>query len=145
MITLRPGTAADVGALLALIREFCEIDRHDYDERRIRGALLPLLASTQFGFVLVAEQGEALDAYAVLTWGYSLEIGGVEAVLDEFYVRERGRGLGGTMIDEVVRLAKQFGVRRILLETERPNTRVRRLYARHGFAAEDSIWMSRIL
>jgi len=145
MITLRPGTSADIDPVLGLVREFCEIDRHDYDERRIRTALLPLLASTQFGFVLVAEQGEALVGYAVLTWGYSLEIGGVEAVLDEFYIRERGRGLGGAMIDEVVRLARQFGVRRIFLETERPNMRVRRLYARHGFVTEDSIWMSRVL
>lgn len=145
MITLRPGTTADLDAVLRLVREFCEVDGHDYEEGRIRGALVPLLASTQFGFVLVAEQDGALVAYAVLTWGYSLEIGGVEAVLDEFYVRERGRGLGGAMIEDVVRLAKQFGVRRVFLETERPNTRVRRLYARHGFSTEDSIWMSRTL
>lgn len=145
MITLRPGTPGDVDALLRLVREFCEIDAHEYDARRIRAALVPLLASTQFGFVLVAEQDASLAGYAVLTWGYSLEIGGVEAVLDEFYVRDRGRGVGSAMIEETVRLARQFGVRRIFLETERPNTRVRRLYGRHGFTAEDSIWMSRIL
>jgi hypothetical protein len=33
----------------------------------------------------------------------------------------------------------------MFLETERPNTRVRDFYARHGFAEDDSIWMSREL
>jgi len=35
-------------------------------------------------------------------------------------------------------------VRRIFLETEAPNDAARRLYERHGFVAEDSIWMARM-
>jgi ribosomal protein S18 acetylase RimI-like enzyme len=37
------------------------------------------------------------------------------------------------------------GVKRIVLETERPNDAARRLYTRLGFTAEDSIWMSKVL
>jgi ribosomal protein S18 acetylase RimI-like enzyme len=33
----------------------------------------------------------------------------------------------------------------MFLETEAHNERVRGFYARHGFAAEDSVWMSRAL
>jgi ribosomal protein S18 acetylase RimI-like enzyme len=37
---------------------------------------------------------------------------------------------------------RRRGARRIFLETERPNESARRLYARHGFTVDDSIWMS---
>jgi GNAT superfamily N-acetyltransferase len=42
------------------------------------------------------------------------------------------------MIDD----CRRRGARRIFLETERPNESARRLYARHGFTPDDSIWMS---
>ena len=31
------------------------------------------------------------DGYAVVTWGWSIEIGGFEVVFDELYVRTAGR------------------------------------------------------
>ena len=34
------------------------------------------------------------DGYAVVTWGWSVEIGGFEVVLDELYVRTHGHGKG---------------------------------------------------
>ncbi|MGB0800787.1 MAG: GNAT family N-acetyltransferase, partial [Ilumatobacteraceae bacterium] len=42
-------------------------------------------------------------------------------------------------------LCLERGMRRIFLETEAPNDAARRLYARHGFTAEDSIWMAALL
>jgi ribosomal protein S18 acetylase RimI-like enzyme len=135
---LRLATVDDLDALIPLIGEFCAIDEHDFDEPFVRGALQPLLANPDLGFVLVDNE---LSSYAVVTWGYSLESGGREALLDEFYVRDRSRGLGSQMITEIGRRAADAGARRIFLETESANTRVRGFYARHGFQTEDSVWM----
>jgi ribosomal protein S18 acetylase RimI-like enzyme len=34
------------------------------------------------------------------------------------------------------------GLPRLVLETEKANEAARRFYERHGFASEDSVWMS---
>jgi ribosomal protein S18 acetylase RimI-like enzyme len=81
-------------------------------------------------------------AYAVLTWGWSIEVGGWEAVLDEIYVSARSSGYGAALLRHVVADARSRGVARIFLETERHNTRARTFYARNGFSEDDSIWMS---
>ena len=82
------------------------------------------------------------DGYAVVTWGWSIEIGGFEVVFDELYVRTSGRGKGSAALEVVIDDCRRRGARRIFLETELPNESARRLYARHGFTVDDSIWMS---
>ena len=86
-----------------------------------------------------------VDGYGVMTWGYSLESGGREALVDELYVRHRGAGVGAAALNEMLASAAAAGARRVFLETERHNTRVRSFYARLGFQTDDSVWMSRDL
>jgi GNAT superfamily N-acetyltransferase len=133
---------ADLPAILPLVREFCAADGHEYDEARVTRALVPLLAGDEHGQVWLAGPGLG---YAVVTWGWSLESGGREALLDEIYVRERGAGLGAVLLRRVIAAAAGAGAAVMFLETEAHNERVRGFYARHGFAAEDSVWMSRPL
>lgn len=133
----------DVELLLAMAAEFNQIDGHPHDDARVRAALLPLLVDDHLGIVYLL--GEPAIGYAVVTWGYSIESGGRDALLDEIYVRPRGQGLGGAGFDAVLDDLRHRGLPRIFLETERSNERVRRFYARHGFVEEDSIWMSRKL
>lgn len=140
MTLLRRAVPADENLLLALIREFCEVDRHDYDEARLRGALGPLLDGDELGVVWLIGDGAG---YAVVTWSYSLESGGPDALLDEIYLRERGRGIGAAAMGEIFADLERRGITRMFLETEAHNDRVRRFYARLGFAEEDSIWMCR--
>ena len=59
--------------------------------------------------------------------------------------RRRGDGVGSALIDAVRELCLERGMRRIFLETEAHNDAARRLYARHGFTAEGSIWMAALL
>jgi GNAT superfamily N-acetyltransferase len=81
----------------------------------------------------------------VLARSWSVEIGGAEMVLDELYIRTRSQGIGSRAIEALAAWCRDRDVKRIFLETERPNHRARALYARHGFIEDDSIWMSREL
>jgi GNAT superfamily N-acetyltransferase len=128
--------------LLTLNAAFCAIDGHPFDPAAVRRAITPLLRDDRFGQVWVVEREGALLGYAVLTWGYSLESGGRDALLDEIYVAERSAGLGSALLAVCLAAARAAGASRTFLETESANSRVRRFYARHGFAAEDSVWMS---
>lgn len=139
---LRRAGPADLDQLVQLVREFCAVDRHPFDEARVRAALAPLLADDRHGVVWLI--GDAAG-YAVVTWGYSIESGGREGLLDEVFVRERGRGTGRLALDAVIEACRAEGVRRLFLETEAHNVHARRFYARNGFDADDSVWMSRWL
>jgi len=136
-------TRGDLGALLALIREFYAVDNHVFDLARLQAALPPLLESDDRGVVWTL--GTPAEGYAVVTWGYSLESGGREALIDEIYVRRRGAGLGGRLLSFILDDCRRRGICRIFLETESHNARVRSLYRRAGFTEDDSIWMSRWL
>ena len=125
--------------LVALHEGFCAVDGHPFDQARARGGFGPLLADDRHGVVWVTDDQRA---YAVVTWGWSIEAGGAEAVLDEIYVDDRGRGTGTALIDHLLADARNRGVARVFLETESPNDRVRAFYQRQGFVADDSVWMS---
>lgn len=140
-MTTRRATAADQVRLLELVDEFCAYEGYRRSAAHTLGALAPLLADDQLGQVWVVEGGGEIAGYAVLTWGWGLETGGREGLLDELYVSERNRGLGSELMDRVLTEARLARCRAVFLETEAPNEATRRFYLRHGFAAEDSIWM----
>ncbi|MEV0681595.1 GNAT family N-acetyltransferase [Actinosynnema sp. NPDC050436] len=137
---IRRASTSDLPSLLPLLREFYEVDGHHYDEAVLTSALGPLLADDSVGQVWLFDTG-----YAVLTWGWSLESGGRDALLDEFFVRNRGGGVGGRVIEELAEVSRAAGARRMVLETEAPNDAARRFYRRHGFEPEASTWMMRDL
>jgi GNAT superfamily N-acetyltransferase len=141
--TIERATLADLERLLELIREFYLIDHHAYDEKRLRASLPALLDSDDLGVVWKLDS--PAEGYAVVTWGYSLESGGREALIDEIYVRTRGAGLGVKLLSHILDDCRYRGIVRMFLETESHNARVRSFYGRAGFAVDDSIWMSRWL
>ena len=151
--TLRRADTDDGTLVTRLIEEFCQLDHHEFDPDRVELALRPLLVSDEFGVVYLIEQptGTASPAnpcvdnalgYSIVTWGYSIESGGREGLIDEFYLRRPGTGLGSRVFPELLRALAPYQLKVIFLETERPNTAARRFYQRQGFVEDDSIWMS---
>jgi GNAT superfamily N-acetyltransferase len=140
---IRRARLNDLDLLAGLSAEFNEVDGHAHDDARVRAALTPLLRHDDLGIVYLF--GEPPNGYAVVTWGYSIESGGRDALLDEIFVRTQGQGMGGAAFEEILDDLRQRGLTRMFLETERPNSKVRRFYNRHGFEEDDSIWMSREL
>jgi ribosomal protein S18 acetylase RimI-like enzyme len=143
---VRRATVADRDLVHVLVREFYEIDGHHYDRPHIDGALISLLTDDANGQLwLVVEDSGAAVGYAVVTWSFSLESGGRDCILDEIYVRDRGSGLGGLLLERALVEARAAGARAVFLETEKHNRRVASFYRRHGFVDDDSVWMSRSL
>jgi len=141
-VDTRRAEARDEAALLSLIAEFYVADQHPFDEATVLNGLRPLLIDDAHGQVwLVVLEGQPIG-YAVVTWGWSLESGGRESLLDEIYVRSQGHGYGRVLLERVRRAAWAAGASRIFLETEGHNARVRGFYKGVGFAEEDSVWMS---
>lgn len=145
-VSVRRAHERDADAVVDLVAEYCAADGHAFDEPTVRRGLRPLLADDRHGVVWLAiDELDRPSGYAVVTWGWSLEIGGLDVVLDELYVRDRGLGIGSRLIERLEADCRSRGVLRIFLETEEPNEGARRLYRRHGYVADDSIWMAKEL
>jgi GNAT superfamily N-acetyltransferase len=139
MADIRRAGPGDLDRLVDLHREFCAVDDHPFDIGRATAAFAPLLGDDRHGVVWIVD---STPAYAVLTWGWSIEAGGAEAVLDEIFVSERNEGAGSSLIQHVLADGRRRGLARVLLETETANHRVREFYERHGFRVDASIWMA---
>ena len=117
------------------------------DEAR-RVALVPLLDGIPHGCVYLIGPPRAPIGYVVITFGWSLEFGGLDAIIDELFVRPgvRGRGIASEALIALPRALAGGGLRAIHLEVDKSNAAALKLYKRAGFAErENYIFMSRRL
>lgn len=121
--------------MLTLVREFYVYEKLQLNETRYRDLALQLIENDAFGRLLVIEFDGELIAYAVIGFGFSLEFGGRDALLDEFYVREahRGNGIGTKVLQAVEELCRAKGIAAIHLEADYVNVRVHEFYKRMGY------------
>ena len=115
------------------------------DEKR-QAALMPLLEGIPHGMIYLAGPRKAPVGYIIITLGYSVELGGIEGFIDEFFIREkvRGRGMGHEVLTTLLPALKDHGIKALHLEVERNNETAQRLYKRAGFEArENYILMTR--
>ena len=145
MASVRRALMADQDAVLVLMRGYCQEVGTPLSDEHLLDAIGPLIANEQLGDLLVAEQGEELAGYLVITWGWGIESGGAEALIDEMFVAAeyRHQGVGTLLMTEGQSRASAKDVKVIFLETEQNNPESRELYDRLGFEIESSIWMSK--
>lgn len=135
MATIRDAKAADIERMMPLVREFYVYEKLVLDEVRYRELALELIANEDLGRLLVIELENELIGYAVIGFGFSLEFGGRDALLDEFYLREscRGDGIGTQLIAAMEELCRVKDIRAVHLEADYVNARVHEFYKRLGF------------
>lgn len=125
--------------LLPFVRDyhaFEEIERSD-DQRR--ASVAPLLGDNAYGRIWLITLAEETVGYIALCFGYSIEMGGRDAFVDEFFLAEavRGRGIGRQVLADVKKAAAGMGIVALHLEVARSNDRARRFYETLGFVARD--------
>lgn len=147
-ITYRKAELDDLAAVWRLVQQFyAEESYAQIDRERAQGALRTLLGDDRLGSVWLVEEGAEAQGYALLCHGFSLEYGGRDAFLDEFFVCQalRGRGLGTKLLDAAEAGARQAGVGAVHLEVEGANPRAASLYARRGFAGNQRRLLTKVL
>ena len=111
-------------------------------------ALGPLLDGSPHGAVYLIGPPMAPVGYIALSFGWSVEFGGLDAIIDEIYVRPgvRGRGMASEVLISLPKALAQAGVRALHLEVDREDEKTKRLYAKAGFATRDRyVLMTRTL
>lgn len=136
---MRGASTEDLAALLPLVRAYHAFEGIELEEETRRRAVEGLLADRQLGGVWLTEDGSGAFGYIAICYGYSIELGGRDAFVDELFLRpsHRGRGIGRAVIGRVAAEAAAAGVLALHLEVSRDNERAKRLYGAAGFTSRE--------
>lgn len=138
----------DLAVLETLVAAFHAEMGYETDAAHRRRGLMPVLDGSPHGAVYLAGPRRAPVGYAVVTWAWSVEFGGLDSYLDEFFVRPgvRGRGIGTEIMAGLSKTLARAGVTGMSLEVDREDARVQALYRRMGFEPRDRyMLMTRML
>lgn len=137
----------DARALLPMVAAYHEEGGIATSPEHREAALAPLLDGSPLGCVYLIGPRSAPIGYIVVSFGWSLEFGGMDGFIDEFYVRRgvRGRGVGSEVLGALVPQLEANGLRALHLEAAAEKPRLRQLYKRAGFRLrEDFHLMTRV-
>jgi GNAT superfamily N-acetyltransferase len=134
---IRPATADDVPALLALVEQYWQFEEIDgFDAQRSAAVLRRALADEKLGRAWIARIGGAPAGYVFIVFVFSIEHGGLTAEIDEFFVlsEHRGHAVGAQLLAAAEAACRAAGCTRIALQLGRENEAARRFYRRRGYA-----------
>ncbi|AIF83848.1 acetyltransferase [Candidatus Nitrososphaera evergladensis SR1] len=143
---IRMACTGDLDALYALMEKYYDYDCHDFDRKKAKKAMRKLLGNRKLGTVLLVLDGSSKPiGYLVLAFGYSLEFGGRDAFIDEFFILQeyRGRKIGQAVLEHAHKVAKKAEVNALHLEVTRHNSAVIGFYRRNGFVDHDRYLMTK--
>jgi ribosomal protein S18 acetylase RimI-like enzyme len=144
-VTFRIAVDSDIEALVAFMRQLYEHDHTYFDEVSCRKTLPLILANEHFGKVWMIESDNRAIGYVVVTFGFSIEYHGRNAILDEIFVSEgyRGQGIGKQAINLAVEACRSLGIDAIHLVVEHENLNAQAVYRNLGFKTDTRYLMTK--
>ncbi|MEP2533184.1 GNAT family N-acetyltransferase [Shimia sp.] len=138
----------DLAPLAKLVAAFHAEMKIDQDEDARQNALIPLLEGSPYGAIYILGPRRAPVGYVIVTFSWSVEFGGLDAFVDEFFIRPgvRRRGVGSDVLIALPKALSDAGIRAFHLEVDREDAAAQRLYTRAGFRPRDRyMLMTRLL
>jgi GNAT superfamily N-acetyltransferase len=135
LVTFRPCGPKDHKALLKLIVAYYRFDEIPYKLESLRRGLDTLLRNLSQGQAWLLESHHKPIGYAILTYNFDLEYGGIEGMLTDLYVEKRFRqhGVGSLAIYEIEDFCRERGIRAIELQVQHHNKSAKTFYHKSGF------------
>lgn len=145
---LTDASPEDLKRMLPLVRAYHEFEGIELDEASRCSGLLKLLGDPLLGRVWLIERDRKAIGYIALCFGFSIEYGGRDAFIDEFYLAPefRDQGYGRAALETVVKKAQEWNIRALHLLVSTTNARAQGLYESSGFSARQNFQlMTRML
>lgn len=135
LVTFRPCGPKDHKVLLKLIVAYYKFDKIPYNPESLSRGLDTLLRNLSQGQAWLLETHRQPIGYAILTYNFDLEYGGVEGMLTDLYVEKRFRqkGVGSLAIYEIEDFCRERGIRTIELQVQHHNKSANTFYRKTGF------------
>lgn len=125
----------DMDRLTSMVERFHAEAGIETSDAAREAAIRPLLEGTPLGAVWFIGPRMAPVGYVAVSFGWSIELGGMDGFIDEFWIRDkvRGRGMGAEALTALQAALAEAGVKALHLEAA--GERAAKLYAQAGFAA----------
>lgn len=137
--------AEDLARLLPMVTQYHAGEGISLSEEDRTAALTPLLEGSPLGAVWFIGPKMAPVGYVAVSFGWSIEMGGMDAFIDELWVREkvRGRGMASEALTALIPALESAGVKALHLEVADGNP-AERIYKRAGFKRRTFTLMTRV-
>ena len=131
---------SDAGRLLPMVAAMQAEAGVEADETQREDAILPLLEGSPLGAVWLIGPQMAPVGFVIVTFGWSMDAGGMDGVVDRIWIREkvRGRGMGTEALAQLLPTLSEAGLKALHLEVGPDNERALRLYKRWGFRMREA-------
>lgn len=146
MTALNLAKPEDFDRLAPLVTAFHQEEGIAMDADARRNAVMPILEGSPHGAIYLIGPGRAPIGYIFVCFGWSIEFGGMDGFIDEFFIRPgvRGRGIGSEVLRQLPKALGAAGMKALHLEVAHDNDRAQNLYTRLRFEArKDYMLMSR--
>jgi GNAT superfamily N-acetyltransferase len=140
----RAAQKTDIPALVELMAEFYGESGYPLPVAAATQSFSTILADAKLGRVFIVDIDDAPAGYIVITFGFSMEYGGLQAFIDDFFVKPmaRGHGLGAAALQLVRGVCSDLGIRTLLVETDSESQSARRFYQKAGFEPTGRLLLS---
>jgi ribosomal protein S18 acetylase RimI-like enzyme len=134
-MAVRKADVSDAPKLLPLVERYHAFERIEANPETRGKALAQLLVDEDLGSIWLATSEDRLIGYMAVCYGFSIEFGGREAFIDEFYLAEaeRGKGFGRRIAQHVIAWLREQDFVAFHLEVDTTNDQAQRLYKDLGF------------
>jgi len=138
-VTIKLASENNLKEILPLVQAYHEFEALKLSDIERDISVLKLLNDNSLGGIWLVYADTELVGYIALCVSYSIEFAGLDAFVDEFYIRQafRSKGIGLKTIKLIKEEAKKLNVRALHLEVSRTNTKAQHLYSRANFKARD--------
>ena len=142
---LHLATTEDLDRILGMVEAYHALEGIRSDDETRRAAVLPLLDGSPLGAIWLIGPRMSPVGYVAVSFGWSIELGGMDGMIDELWLREpvRGRGMGSEALATLTKVLTEAGVRALSLEVAE-GSRAESLYARAGFQRRRFALMTRV-
>src|ERR1700693_5201533 len=134
LVSFRPCRPKDHDALLKLIVPYYRSSKIPFNRKSLTKGLDTLLRNVSQGQAWLMDNHKKPVGYALLTYNFDLEYGGVEGLLIDLYVekRFRNRGIGSLALYEVEAFCREGGILTIQLQVPHHNTATEAFFPKPG-------------
>jgi ribosomal protein S18 acetylase RimI-like enzyme len=135
LVTFRTCGPKDHATLLKFVCDYYRFDKISFDRPALAKGLATLLRNPSQGQAWLMERHKKAVGYAILTYNFDLEYGGVEGLLTDLYVAKscRNQGIGSLALYEIEDYCRERGIRAIELQVLRHNKAAETFYRKAGF------------
>ena len=134
-----PAKLSDTDSLFDFLQAYYAYDNLEFIPATARASITEFINHPEYGRLWLIVRDGINIGYIAITFGYSLEFGGLDAFIDEFFILEeyRGKGIGTAILDQVEKVLKELKIMAFHLEVEVDSLNAQSFYKSKGFESRD--------